>query len=268
MNPKICIIGCGWLGFPLAKKLIESGYNIHGTTTSENKIEHLKNADISPFLIRFSPEGISGNLKACLSNCQILIINIPPGLRQNKELDYVQKMKHLLFEVETSSIENVLFIGSTSVYDDDITCPVITEDSPTSKSKIASKLLDVEGQFQKSKHFKTTILRFSGLFAEDRHPATYLSGKTQLKNAKTPVNLIHRDDCILIILKLIENQVWNHIFNASTTPHPCKKDYYTSVCRRLEMPIPEFDNSSMSKGKVIDSTKLVQLLNYNFKVKL
>ena len=49
---KISILGCGWLGFPLAKKLIEIGFEVKGSTTSENKLALLKSNNIEPFLLR------------------------------------------------------------------------------------------------------------------------------------------------------------------------------------------------------------------------
>ena len=36
---KISILGCGWLGLPLAKSLLAKGYKIKGSTTSESKLE-------------------------------------------------------------------------------------------------------------------------------------------------------------------------------------------------------------------------------------
>jgi nucleoside-diphosphate-sugar epimerase len=268
LNSKICVIGCGWLGFPLAKKLVELNYSIHGSTTSNDKLSQLKQAQIHPFLIQFSSEGVTGNLKSCLKDCQTLIVTIPPGLRKNPKNDYVTQMQHFLEYVEASSVEHVLFIGTTSVYDDDENVPVITENSPTSNDNIPTQLLKVEALFTTSKKFKTTILRFSGLFAEDRHPAKYLSGKTNLKNGDAPVNLIHRDDCIAIIISVVKKDIWNVVINASSPSHPSKKKYYTSICESLQLPIPEFDNASISKGKIIDSTKLVQLLKYDFAIKL
>lgn len=264
MNSKICIIGCGWLGFPLAKKFIELNYTVHGSTTSKDKLPKLNEAQIHPFLIQFSSEGVSGNLKSCLHNCQTLIVNIPPGLRKNPESDYVKQMSHFVKYIEDSSVENVLFIGSTSVYDDSEDVPIITETSPTSTEKIPKQLLAVEALFRTNKNFKTTILRFSGLFAEDRHPAKYLSGKTNLKNRDAPVNLIHRDDCINIIISVVKRHIWDLVINASTPTHPTKKDYYTSICEKLQIPIPQFDTTTISKGKIIDSSKLVQLLDYKF----
>lgn len=268
MNSKICVIGCGWLGLPLAKKLIKLDYGVHGSTTSKNKLSRLKEAQIIPFLLQFSSEGVDGNLKSCLKNCQTLIVNIPPGLRKNPESNYVKQMKHIVTYIEESSVENVLFIGSTSVYDDDKTFPVITENSLTSTDNLPKQLLDVEALFTTNTKFNTTILRFSGLFAEDRHPAKFLSGKTNLKNGDAPVNLIHRDDCISIIISVVKNNIWSIVINASTPSHPTKKNYYTALCEALQIPIPEYDNTAISKGKIIDSTRLEELLNYNFKVKL
>ncbi|MGB3607460.1 MAG: hypothetical protein WA775_02765 [Psychroserpens sp.] len=268
MKSKICVIGCGWLGFPLAKMLIKLGHEVHGTTTSEEKIAILRDAGIHPFLIRFSAEGVVGDLKNCLLNCITLIVNIPPGLRKAPESEYVQKMMFFIEQIQQSTVKRVLFIGSTSVYDDTKTCPIITETSATSTSQTALQLLKVERLFMTNKNFETTVLRFGGLLAENRHPAKYLSGKTNIKNPEAPVNLIHREDCIAIILKLLKHEIWNETFNAVTTPHPTKKDYYTAACKRMGLPLPDFDLTSINQGKCIDSSKLVQLLNYEFHVKL
>ena len=48
---KISILGCGWLGLPLAKALIGNGFSVNGSTTSIDKIGLLENAGITPFLI-------------------------------------------------------------------------------------------------------------------------------------------------------------------------------------------------------------------------
>ena len=48
---KIAIIGCGWLGLPLAKKLIKEIFIVKGSTTSKEKISVLKTEKIEPFLI-------------------------------------------------------------------------------------------------------------------------------------------------------------------------------------------------------------------------
>lgn len=269
MKKQISVIGCGWLGLPLAKQFIKNNYTIKGSTTSKSKLELLESFNIKGYFVKFSNKGIEGEIDECLKNSSILILNIPPGLRKNPENNFVEQIELLMPHIEQSSIEKVLFVSSTSVYGDTETIPIITEKSALTPDTASGKqLLSVEKLLQKNKNFKTTILRFSGLFGEDRQPATYLSGRTHLQNPEAPVNLIHLDDCIHIILSIIEQNIWNETFNASTTPHPKRKNYYTLQCENLNLPIPEFDTNTISKGKQIDASKLIHLLDYHFKVEL
>lgn len=269
LSKQISVIGCGWLGLPLAKHLIKNNYNVKGSTTTASKISLLSAAGIDASIVRFSETEIIGNIAACLKNSEILILNIPPGLRKNSDTNFVKRIQLLLPYIETSTIKQVLFISSTSVYADDELLPIITEKSqPHPDTESGKQLLNVEELLLKNEHFATTILRFSGLFGVDRHPAKWVSGKKELKNPEAPINLIHQQDCIAIITLILKYASWNMVLNASSPSHPTRKNYYTSACKALNLPLPEFDDSSISKGKYIDSTKLVQLLNYEFKIKL
>ena len=48
---KIGIIGCGWLGLPLAKEFISNNYKVKGSTTTKEKLEILKTEGIEAYLI-------------------------------------------------------------------------------------------------------------------------------------------------------------------------------------------------------------------------
>lgn len=269
MTKHISIIGCGWLGLPLAKQFISNGCSVNGSTTSLEKIEILKSIGIDAFYVEVTEEGVKGAIANCLNKSEILILNIPPGLRRDPKNDFVSQMRLLIPYIESSTIKKVVFISSTSVYGDNKLMPIITESTtPNPDSEGGKQLLIIENLFQKNANFQTTILRFSGLFGDDRHPANYLSGKSDLKNPKAPVNLIHQKDCIGIIMEIVQQEVWNELFNASTTPHPTRKDYYTAECLKLKLPLPEFDDSNSSKGKLINSKKLMDTLEYHFQVKL
>ncbi|MBA6152071.1 SDR family oxidoreductase [Gelidibacter maritimus] len=266
MNKQISIIGCGWLGLPLAAELIKDGYVIKGSTTSTDKLEELKKVGIQPFLISISKEGINGNIDHCLEESEILIVNIPPGLRKNPDADFVKQMDLLCKHIERSTIKSVLYVSSTAVYEDDMSMPVITEESPKNgQSASAKQLIAAEQVFKTNQNFETTILRFGGLFGDNRNPAKFLSGKTDIKSPEGPINLIHQDDCIAIIKRIIQGQHWNTDFNAAAPQHPTRKAYYTSLCKSQNLPIPQFDSASQSRGKIISSKKVEQILKYEFK---
>ncbi|MFY7956748.1 MAG: SDR family NAD(P)-dependent oxidoreductase, partial [Flavobacterium macrobrachii] len=123
----ISILGCGWLGFPLAKSLLQKGFLVKGSTTTMEKMSVLENAGINAFHIALSEEEIKGDIDNFLSNSQILIIDIPPKLRGNSGENFVAKIQNLIPFIEKSSVEKVIFVSSTSVYSDAISIDLITE---------------------------------------------------------------------------------------------------------------------------------------------
>ena len=265
---KTSILGIGWLGFPLAKKLIENGYNVKGSTTSESKLENLKTNNIKPFQIELSEKEINGNIEGFLDDSEILIIDIPPKLRRNPKENFVEKMKLLITEIEKSTVKNVLFVSSTSVYADAFPIVEIDENTiPNPDSESGKQLLETEKILLSNPNFQTTILRFSGLIGEERNPIKFLAAKTNVENPDAPINLIHQDDCIGIICEILKQvQLDNRIFNAVSSQHPTRKEYYTQKAIENNLAIPVFDQSKKSIGKRISNTKIEAVLNYTFKI--
>jgi 3-hydroxyisobutyrate dehydrogenase-like beta-hydroxyacid dehydrogenase len=71
----ISILGCGWLGLPLAKALLENGISINGSTTSIEKLSVLENSGIQPHLIALESNNVSGNIETFLQGSKTLIID-------------------------------------------------------------------------------------------------------------------------------------------------------------------------------------------------
>jgi nucleoside-diphosphate-sugar epimerase len=260
---QISILGCGWLGLPLAEHLIDKGYTIKGSTTSPHRMGELESKEIEAFILELSAAEISGDYQEFLQNSQTLIIDIPPKLRGENPESFVGKMKTFIEKaVLNSSIGNVLFISSTSVYGEEAI--TVTEETPEKPETLSGKeLLETEHFLQNQTAFKTTILRFSGLISNTRNPAKSLAGKTNISTPQAPINLIHQDDCIGIITSIIEQSFWNEKLNAAAPFHPSRKDYYTSKAQQLGLELPQFEESNAS-GKIIDSSKLIASLNYHF----
>ena len=268
-NSKIGILGCGWLGLSLAKSLINQDYEIKGSTTTENKYQMLRDSSITPYLIKLNERCVEGKIKDFLKETELLIINIPPGLRKKPEKNHVLEIEQLIHHIEDSSVKYVLYISSSSVFKDNVDYPIITHNTlPNATSNSAKQLIQIENLLKTNSNFKSTILRFSGLIGNKRHPGKILSGRKNISNGKAPINLIHIDDCISIITKLIEKQLWDITINASNPYHPTKEDYYTNYCKKYHLELPKFDQKTISKGKIIDSTRLAQLLGHEYKTGL
>jgi nucleoside-diphosphate-sugar epimerase len=262
----ISILGCGWLGLPLAKSLLAKGFLVKGSTTSLDKISVLQNTGINAFQVVLSENEISGDIDTFLSNSEILIIDIPPKLRGNSGENFVAKIQLLIPFIEKTKVKKVLFVSSTSVYPDDNS--IITEDTkrqPDSES--GKQLVEAELILQSNPNFKTTVIRFGGLLGEDRHPVHFLAGRQNLENPEAPINLIHQIDCIGIIERVIDKDFFGETFNAVAPYHPSRKDYYTQKAIAFNLPLPKFEESKSSLGKTILSDKIEGVLGYKFQNK-
>jgi nucleoside-diphosphate-sugar epimerase len=270
-NNKISILGCGWLGLPLAKKLIENGYEVKGSTTSESKLELLKNAGISPYQIKMEENEITGNMESFLENTDVLLVDVPPKLRGDFTENFVQKIKNLIPFVENSKVEKVVFVSSTSVYGDTFPIQELDEESALNPDTESGKqLVEVEKLLQFNENFQTTVLRFGGLIGTERNPAKFLAGKENVANPNAPINFIHQEDCIGIICAMLrqvenDNWKWNDTFNAVTPNHPNRENYYTEKALEMNLKVPTFVKDSNSIGKKISSKKLQGMLHYSFK---
>ena len=270
---KISILGCGWLGLPLAKSIIaKKRYSINGSTTSENKLTILKDAGINPFLVALESESVSESITAFLAESEILIIDIPPKLRGNNTEStdssrkvFVEKMKILIPFIEKSAVKKVLFVSSTSVYGDENS--LVTEETIANpETESGKQLLLAEALLQNNQNFETTIVRFGGLIGEDRHPVKFLAGKENLENPDAPVNLIHQNDCINIIEEIIDQAKWNEIFNAVAPFHPTRSAYYTLKAKEQNLVLPKFSAEKSNITKIVSSEKTENILNYKFKL--
>ncbi len=260
---KISVLGCGWLGQPLAVELIKSGYQINGSTTREDNLISLSKVGIQSYLINITDQSIKGKIELFLES-DLLIFNIPP-VRRPDILDFYPKLIGLLLpHIEKSSIKKVLFISSTSVYQningtvDETTIPEPEKDS-------GMAILKAESMLQNCDKFKTTILRFAGLAGPDRHPGRFLAGKTGLSGALNPVNLIHLDDCIGIIISIVKNEKWGKIYNGCYPNHPTKMEFYTHAATQLGLTPPDFSLDKRSDFKVVNGQKVERELNYQYK---
>lgn len=263
MKHRIGILGCGWLGLPLAASFVKDGFDVDGTTTSEKKIAKLKNKAINPFLIRLSEDGIDGSITNFLSKTTILVINVPPKLRGDNAENYFQKIKLLHQAIKKSDVKKIIFVSSTSVYGDN-RGDVTEATTPKPVTDSGKQLLACEELFRDDQELQTTIIRFGGLIGDDRHPANFLAGKKGLSNGSAPINLIHQVDCIRIIKSIVKEAWWNELFNAVYPHHPSKKEYYTRICLKKNLPIPDYLNDTSQVEKCVRSQRLITVKGFRF----
>ncbi|WP_159948136.1 NAD(P)-binding domain-containing protein [Polaribacter septentrionalilitoris] len=244
---KVSILGCGWLGKPLALSFLEDGFSVKGSTTTEDKISVLESLAIEPYLVDISDfEEYDLFLES-----DILVIAIT-----SKDVDGFES---LIAQIQESSIQKVIFISSTSVYPR--INKVMTEEDEVVPNH---PLVAIENLFKENTFFETTIIRFAGLFGGERHPANWFKNGKPIPQPNGFVNMIHQEDCIEIIHEIINQNCWNQTFNACANHHPTRRDFYINARESKGFEAPIFKNEEVYQWKIISSEKVQSFLGYVF----
>ena len=254
---KISILGCGWLGLPLGKFLVENGHSVKGSTTSESKLALLSSVGIEPFLLQFSPQFEGNNINHFLTS-EILIICIPPQAGKFGEDFHVQQIQSLLEYLPASTIKSIIYTSSTSVYPD--LNRIVTEDDEVVNNH---SLIKVENLL-KNLPQNIAVLRCGGLMGGARIPAKYFAGKT-INTGKVPVNYVHQEDVVQIITMILEQGFWHETFNVVSPEHPIRKEIYLKNCQELGFQQPIFEEPLTELPfKIISPQRLIQQTGYKF----
>jgi nucleoside-diphosphate-sugar epimerase len=255
-NRVVSILGCGWLGKPLGALLANAGYSVMGSTTRSENVTALEEAGIKAFVFKVDP-WLFDEIAHPLFHADVLVISLPHGARVGRAEEYVGEIHHVIQAALRGHVSNIILISTTSVYPN-LNRVVREEDADAGNPIVrAEKIVRESG-------ISNTIIRLAGLFGPGRHPGRFLAGKRDLPGGHVPVNLIHLDDCIEIIKRVIQNNVWNEVLNACADDHPAKEVFYTHAAIELGLAPPVFLDKREVDYKIVSNERLKAVLNYRF----
>jgi nucleoside-diphosphate-sugar epimerase len=256
---KVSILGCGWLGKPLGTVLANNGCLVLGSTTKRENISALEAVGVVPYVLEVNT-ALSEDVHRSFFSCDVLVISLPHGARRGKSEEYVSQIEYVV-DAAHAVTKNIILISTTSVYPN-LNRVVIEEDADNDNAIVrAERLVRQSG-------ISNTILRFAGLFGPGRHPGRFVAGKKDVKGGDVPVNMVHLDDCIAIIERVIQQNVWHEVLNVCADDHPARKMFYTSAAAALGVEPPVFLDEEESEYKIVSNERLKKVLNYQFIHKL
>lgn len=253
----ISILGCGWLGTPLAYRLLQEGYVVKGSTTHTEKLPSMREIGIKPYLIRLVPQLNSPHAGEFFKT-DALLINIPPLVQKWGSQHHPKQIASILAAIRKQEQLRVIYISSTSVYP--ATGENLTEAATDPEAPGANKvLLEAESLLKTAIGNRLTILRCGGLMGYDRISGKWSQGA---EVASTPVNYLHRNDAVEIILQILKQEKWGQTYNAVAPEHPSRADIYQKNARLFGWAPANI--VATDQHKTISSAKLQQELGYKF----
>ncbi len=263
-SESVSILGCGWLGLPLAELLVNNGYYVKGSTTRLQKFEHIKAVGAEPYFMEFDPAPSLNNHNGFF-NSDYVIINVPARRNyKGKDAYFATQISHISSKIRNKNFKGVIFISSTSIYHEKA---ITTEESSVSKPEEGNNMaiLMAEASIKKL-NLPYVILRCGGLMGEDRYLAKYFKDKSVIEDAHLPVNYVHRDDVMAVIHQIISQPTrWNETYNLAAPEHPTKEMVLRQQLQLMGEKLPEFQHNLRMKRKIVSSNKLINTLNYTFR---
>lgn len=259
---KIAIIGLGWLGRPLADLLLKDQWIVKGSTTRFDKADVLRNQGIETYVYHSS---IGVEFPKALLDADALFLNVPPGIRSalNKQAaarDYVKEMSKILREFDFNRT-HLIAASSTSIYPDQNT---VMDESfgslGTPSGEAGEALREYERNCLDIGGHNTTILRFAGLYGQDRHPVRFFTGRNQIQGGQQRVNMVSKDRCLTVIKNVLAKPVYGEILNVVDSDYPTREEFYTKACEELGLEKPVFaPDGKKAYGRMVSSAKIEEL---------
>lgn len=255
------LIGLGWLGMPLAERLLTLGYQVLGSTTTPDKVDTLRQKGINAIELRLSPAP-DGDLTTLL-DADVLVVNVPPRAGQFGEQHHPEQMRLLAEAVRESRVQHVLYVSSTSVYPE-LNRDVYEEDVQSPAQAAAPALATAEQYWLAlAPERLVTVIRCAGLMGGSRIPGKYVAGRT-VDSGTLPVNYLHQVDAVGLLSAVIEKGIVG-TFNAVAPQHPSREAVYRQSCAAFGYAEPTFvEPDKPLPFKRINGDKLTQATAYRF----
>lgn len=265
---RVSILGCGWLGFPLAQRLQRDHITLEtkGSTTSADKLGSFQEHGIKGYLLDLTP-GFPNDATLVHSffDSDTLLISLPPRQSKNEPGFYVKQIQAVVAEIKKSPIKEVILISSTGIYPE-LNRIVTEKDVSLPEESALPDMVAAENLLQSLRpDITVTILRLGGLMGYNRIPGKYVKGQKNMLTGSIPVNYIHRDDAAGIIIGILEQGLVNETFNIVSPLHPVRRDIYENSCSRFSWEAPTFAEPEISPDfKVISGEKFDSTYSYSF----
>lgn len=232
---KTLIVGCGYVGLPLALRLRQAHHEIDAWVHSAASAEAL------------APQGFRRVIVGSVANPDVwddidetydLVVHCASSGRGG-ESEYEQVfLKGMLMINARQPKARRMFVSSTSVFRQS-DGEVVTEESPAEPDTATGRILRVTEKAAVKDG--ATVVRSSGIYGPSRGVLfeKFRRGEAVLEgDGSRWLNQIHRDDLVSAIMHLMQLDGFGQIYNTTDDTPVMLRDYYAWCSEFLDKPMP------------------------------
>lgn len=235
MALKTLIIGCGYIGLPLALRLKEAGHEIdawiHSATGAESlAVHHLHRTIVGSVA--------DHEVWATVSENYDIVIHCASSGRGGEAAYEEVFLKGARMMGERLPRARKIFVSSTSVYGQ-TQGEIVTEESPA-ESLVATGLILREAE-RVALASDMTVVRSSGIYGPNRGVLfeKFRRGEAVIEgDGLRWINHVHQRDLVAALEHLIEAGVPGEIYNVTDNTPVTYRDYFAWCSKFLSQPMP------------------------------
>jgi nucleoside-diphosphate-sugar epimerase len=235
VSSQTLIIGCGYIGLPLALRLAEAGHEIsawvHSTANAESLAAH-------PFHRVIAGSVADSGVWAGVGGDYDLVIHCASSGRGGAAAYEEVFLQGARMMGERQPRARKIFVSSTSVYGQ-TQGEVVTEESPAEPETATGQLL--RAAEKAALDSGGTVVRSAGIYGPNRGVLfeKFRRGEAVIEgDGSRWINQIHQRDLVAALAHLIEAGGPGEIFHAADDTPVTYRDYYAWCGKFLSQPMP------------------------------
>ncbi len=266
----VLILGCGYLGRRLGRRLAGSGASVTGTTRSGASDAALRAAGIRPERWDAAAPGAGERLRRLSAEAGWVVCAAAPSGGAGYEDVYVRAAEAMATALDPDRTRSALFVSSTSVYGVS-DGSWVDESTPARPSRPAGRILlraEEAVRAGEGRGLRVSVVRAAGIYGPGRTPAARLApGAQPGGTGQEWLNLVHVDDLAGILVRTAERGPATVLASDGTPVR--RRDYYAEAARLYGLPAPRFGGGDagphvQGAGKRLRSAVLGPDLEYRF----
>ena len=243
---KRLVIGCGFLGFPLAKRWCNAGNKVFATSRHTDRAEQFSAVGLHPIVLDTTEPDTVAQLASETFDTVVVAVGMDRTRYDSVHQVYVDGLKNVLENLHDDTGQ-VIYISSTGVFGD-FGGDWVDESSPTDPLREGGKACLAAEQLLQESRFgdRATILRMAGLYGNERVPTkeTVASKQWSKLSPHGYLNLIHLDDAVSATCIAADQRLHGELFLIADSNPTLRGEYYQHLADQFQLgPIPWGDNA-------------------------
>lgn len=238
------VVGCGYVGFPLAVELVRRGHEVFGLRRSSSADIALGTAGIKPLHADITqPDSLTKLPREFdwVVNC---VASGGGGVAEYQQL-YLEGMRNLIAWLAPAGGQpRLVYTSSTGVYGQDDGA-LVDEASPTDPASDTAKILVATEKLLlaagRERDFPALILRAAGIYGPERGYLLkqFLRGEAFIEGTRSrTLNMVHRDDLIQALIAALERGRPGAVYNVVDNEPVSQREFFRWLAAKLGKPLP------------------------------